>query len=1013
MKINHIDMKLNFKTFIFLVFLGINSIVCAQEIVKGVVISADDNETLPGVSILIKGTSTGTITDYDGNFTINAPIGATLVVSFIGYQSQEIAVVGPDNLTIQLESDVISLDDVVVVGYGTQKKSDITGSVTSVQVAELQEVPIARADQALQGRVAGVNIVNNDASPNSNVSIRIRGVSSINGGSEPLVIVDGVQGASMKDVHPNDIQSMEVLKDASATSIYGSRGASGVILITTKKGKNEKPQVTFNTYVSISRLREKMDLMNAYQYSTFINENRIARDLPTIFSEEEISGFKQNGGTDWQDEIFRTGISHNEHLTISGSTESITYSVAGDYIKTKGIIEGSEYEKYSLRPNLSFKLNDKVRINLNSFFSLSEDNPTMLNARDRQGSPVYAALVFAPTRPVYMEDGSYSQPGGGYGPNTEFNPLALAKEPIRDNFSTNVIVNPSFEWDIVKGLNLNISGSYQLIDNEDNFYYNEKVVNGDDSDREASISDSRWTRFQNTNMLTYEKLFNEKHRLKLTGVYEQQVTEFNSNYSSASGFLTSSVTYNDLSLGSMPGTPYSYRSEESMQSFMGRVNYAYKDRYSISLTGRSDAASVFAENNKQAFFPSAGFAWNISQEEFMSNIEVVDNLKLRGSYGSVGNAAISPYQSLSQLVTGSFYSFDGDNLNNGVSLSTQAPNPDLKWETTKTLNVGVDLMMFRNRFSITADYYKKNTEDLLLERALYHASGFQTQLVNAGEVLNEGFEFAISGTPIQTGDFSWTSGVTFSRNRNEVLALNEGQSEMRLGGAGLPGFSDAIWLEVGQSIGLIRGVEYDGVWKSDEAILAAVYGVEPGSPKYVDQNNDGVINNEDVVNIANALPDFTYSWNNTFVYKNLSLNVFMTGSYGNDIYNLGRSRMEGTDGLSTALLNTWTPDNEDTDIPGHDPKGIFRNSDRWVEDGTYLRIKNITLGYTLPESFTQKLRIGSARIYATGTNLFTFTNYTGFDPEANNSNGSDTFAGVDLASYPSQKTYTIGLDIKF
>ena len=1006
-------MRHYFKILFLLLFLGTNLSAFAQQMVTGIVKSATDGETLPGVSVLIKGTTTGTVTDYEGKFSINASPDATLVVSFVGFETQEVAIGGRTTVNIELQEDIVTLNDVVVVGYGTQKKSDITGSVASVQVADLEELPVARADQALQGRVAGVHIVNNDASPNADVSIRIRGVSSINGGSNPLVIIDGVQGASISDVHPNDIQSMEVLKDASATAIYGSRGASGVILITTKKGANKKPQVTFNSYVSISNLRKKMDFMNAHQYAQLVNENRMARDLPTIFTDEEIAGFKQNRGTDWQDEIFRTGISHNEHLTISGAGENVKYSIAGDFLDTKGIIINSSFRKYSIRPNISVDLSDKVRVSLNSFFSLSEDNPTVLNSRDSQGSPVYAALVFAPTRPVFMEDGTYSQPGGGYGPNTEYNPVALANEPIIDDFYHSIIINPSFEWDIVDGLNLNVSGSYQLFDNENNYYYNEKVVNGDETDREASISNSKWSRFQNTNILTYEKLLNEKHRLKLTGVYEQQVSKFNSSYASARGFITNSVTYNDLSLGSMPGTPYSWRSEESMESFMGRLNYAFNDTYSLTLTGRSDAASVFAENNKRAFFPSVGLAWNISQEDFVQSIDKIDNLKLRMSYGSVGNAAISPYQSLSQLVTGSYFSFDGDNLTNGVSLSTQAPNPDLKWETTKTLNVGVDLMMFRNRLSVTADYYKKNTEDLLLERALYHATGFQTQLVNAGEVLNEGFEFAISGTPIKTINFSWNSDFTFSRNKNEVLALNEGETEMRLGGAGLPGFSDAIWLEVGQSIGLIRGLEYDGVWKSDEEILAAVYDVTPGSPKYVDQNNDGVINDDDIVNIANALPDFTFGWNNTFAYKNLSLNVFVLGSQGNDIYNIGRSQMESIDGLSTALLNTWTPDNENTDIPGHDPLGTFRNSSRWVEDGSYIRIKNITLGYDLSKKLTEKLRIGSARVYVTGTNLFTFTNYSGFDPEGNNSYGSDTFAGVDMASYPSQKTYTIGLDIKF
>lgn len=808
-------------------------------------------------------------------------------------------------------------------------------------------------------------------------------------------------------------ESMEVLKDASATSIYGSRGARGVILITTKKGKNQKPTVTFNSYTTLHEVRKKMDFLNAHQYAIIANENRLARGLPIVFSDEQIAGFAANGGTDWQDEIFRAGVSHNQHLNISGGTDDVRYSISGDFLENEGIIIGSSFKKFSMRPNISFDLNEKLKFNLNIFTTWSKDNPTVLNSRDRQGSPVYAALRFSPTKPVFNEDGTYSQPGGGVGPNTEYNPVALALEPIRDNYLNSIMVKPSIEYEIINGLKVNISGSYQLLDTENNFYYNEKVVNGGELDREASISNTKWSSYQNTNILTYEKEFKEKHSLKITAVFEQQVSKFNSNFASARGFLTNANTYNNLGLGSMPGVPSSWRDEESLESFMGRLNYSFNNKYSITITGRSDAASVFAENNKRAFFPSAGFAWNLSNEKFLEDSKIINNLKLRGSYGEVGNAAISPYQSLAQLVTGANFSFDGGALTSGINLSTQANNDFLKWETTKQFNIGMDLDMFNGRLGIVAEYYQKNTTDLLLERALFQASGFQTQLVNAGELENKGIEIALSAKPIANGDFEWNTGITFTKNKNEVLSLNSGETSLRLGGAGLPGFSDAIWVEVGQPIGLIKGLEYAGVWKSDEAILAAAYNVTPGSPKYVDQNSDGIINNDDFVNIANALPDFTFSWNNNFSYKNFSLNVFIIGVEGNEIYNIGRSVTEGTDGLSTALLNTWTLNNENTDIPGHNAVGNFRNSSRWVEDGSYVRIKNITLGYNFSNSLMESLGIHSARIYASGTNLITFTDYTGFDPESNNSGGSDTFAGVDHASYPSQKKYTLGLDIKF
>lgn len=1001
------------KLILLLMLLSITMVSFAQQTVTGVVKSASDNQALPGVNVILKGTSIGTSTDFDGNFSIKAPANGTLVVSYIGFKTQEVAINSQAVIEIVLEEDFAQLDAVIVVGYGTQKKSDITGSVSSVKVSELQNIPLYRADEALQGQVAGVNIVNNDASPNASISVRVRGVSSINGGNNPLIVIDGVQGASFSDIHPNDIESMEVLKDASATAIYGSRGASGVILITSKKGKSRKPQLTFNSYTTLHEVREKLNLLNASQYSQYINANRQARGLPLVFSDDEIANFSINS-TDWQNEIFRAGVSHNQHVNISGGNEDIVYSISGDFLENEGIVIGSLYKKFSLRPNIALTLSDKLKINLNTFVSLSKDNPTVLNDRDRQGSPIYSALLFSPTKPVFNPDGTYSQPGGGAGPNTEYNPVALALEPIRDNYSNRLTLNPSVEYTIIDGLKVKVSGSYQSIDDENNYYYNEKVVNGVEADREASISNSKWTSFQNTNILTYEKELNEKHKLKLTGIFEQQKIKFNSSFASASDFLTNANAYNNLGLGASPGIPSSFRSEESLESFVGRIDYSYDGKYSLTLTGRSDASSVFAENNKRAFFPSIGVAWNISEENFLKKSNIIYNLKLRASYGEVGNAAIRPYQSLAQLVTGSNFSFNGGALTSGVNLSTQAANPDLKWETTEQLNVGIDLSMFNGRLSFVADYYKKNTTDLLQQRALNQSSGFQTQLINAGEVENKGFEIALSGNPISSANFKWNTGITFSKNNNEVLSLNEDDTSIRLGEAGLPGFSDAIWIEVGESIGLIKGLEYAGVWKSDEAILATVYNVTPGSPKYVDQNNDGIINNDDFVNIANALPDYTFGWNNTFSYKDLSLSVLVIGVQGNDIYNIGRSIIESRDnGTSVNLLSVWTPTNENTNIPGHNSLGDFRNSSRWVEDGSYVRIKNITLGYNFSDKITKSLGIGSARIYFTGTNLLTFTNYSGFDPESNNSGGVDTFAGVDLASYPSQKKYTLGLDIKF
>lgn len=1010
------------KKIVLLITLGLIisfSVFAQQQTLKGVIRSAADKQPLPGVSVAIKGTLTGGISDLDGNFSINVKPKDILVVSFIGYKTCEIPVTNQTKMDITLEEDVALLDEVVVVGYGIQKKSDITGSVSSVKSENIRNTAMTRTDEALQGQVAGVQVVNNDASPNSSISIRIRGVNSINAASDPLVIIDGMQGGSMSNVHPNDIESMEILKDASATAIYGSRGAGGVILITTKKGVNQKPTITYNVFGSVQQVRRKLDVMNASEYAQYINTNREARNLPAVF--DDVASFKNNS-TNWQDEIFRTGMTQNHHLSISGKSGVISYNIAGDYLDSKGIVINSKFQKTSLRSNFSIDLFKKVKLNLNTFFTSSKNNPTVQNARDQYGSPIYAAINFAPTKPVYESDGRYSQPGGGYGSNTEYNPVALANEQTNVNYQKTNIINPEIVIQLFKSLKFQSSISYLLTDGEYNWYYNEKIINGDESTRSASISNDKWRHFQNTNILTYDHIFAEKHHLIATAVLEQQMSKSNSSYASSSGFFTNEKLYNNLGLGSEAIQPSSYKAYQTLLSYMGRISYSYSDRYSATLTMRADGSSVFAKNNKWGYFPSAGLAWNISNEKFLKNVSAIDNLKLRLSYGVVGNQAISPYQSLDLLVTGSkaSYAFDGDKLRQGVTLSTLAGNPDLKWETTKQWNAGIDLSLFKGRLNFTADVYRKITSDLLFEKQLKLASGQSTQMVNAGKISNQGIELVLGGTPVQLKDFEWTTNLTYAANRSKVLALNEGVEEIILGGAGMPGFTDAVRLEVGQPIGLVKGFRYDGVWKSSEKILAGAYGVTPGSPKYFDKDNNGVIDSEDMVIIAKTLPDFTYSWSNNFRYKDLFLNVLIVGVQGNDVVNLGKRMLEGgSDGTGRNLLNRWTPENENTNIEGHDALGTQRNSSQWVEDGSYIRVKNITLGYNLPSKFLKKLKIDAVRVYVTGTNLFTFTKYTGFDPEANNAssiasgNNTGPFTGFDLASYPSQKQYTIGLDITF
>ncbi|AZQ64772.1 TonB-dependent receptor [Flammeovirga pectinis] len=995
----------------------------AQSQIQGVV-KDEQGTPLPGVNVTIKGTTTGTTTDFEGLYSLlNVPEDATLKITFIGMLPQEIAVANQSTINISMQTDLLDLEEVVVVGYGTVKKSDVTGSVGSIKNEDLKTLPVARADQALQGRIAGVDVQNNNSAPNGHTSIRIRGSNSIVGGNNPLIVLDGFQsGVSLNQINPNDIESIEVLKDASATAIYGSKGANGVILITTKNGsKDKKPTISYNGFVQVQQVGKKIDLMNAADYAETVNANRTELGGNDIFTQEDINGFKTNGGTDWQDEIYRNGFTQNHHLGISGSSETLNYNISGEYVDQQGVVENSSFNRFSIRPNLSFKLSEKLNLNLNSYIAREVDHPTTQNSFT--DSPIFAAQVWAPTKPVYDDEGNYSLPGGGYGPVATGNPKALAVEPVRDNYTNKLSINGDVNYKIIDGLSLNIMGGYNQSDFENNYFNNSKIYQNIGQET-AGIGVGRTMTLQNTNMLQYTKSFN-KHNLNLTGVIEQQYEERNWSSSGARGELLNAGGYNGLQMGAEFIAPSSSRSKRTLLSYMGRVNYNYDSKYLLTVTARSDGSSVFGANNKRAFFPSVALGWNVTNEAFLQSSETVTNLKIRGSWGQVGNQAIAPYTTLPRLKTGASAQFpiDGMGLSSGVAIATSAANPDLKWETTTQSNIGFDVEFFGGKIQATFDYYNKLTEDLLQYAPLPKTSGSSNVLRNIGKVENKGIELYIGATPIVNGDFEWNTGFTFSRNRNKVIDLGGDIEEMPIGnGGGLPGFNNVVWLEEGQPMGVFRGYEYAGVWSSAEETEAANVtsgGVAffPGAPKYVDQNGDGVIDDEDIVNIGNGHPDFTFGWNNTFTYKGFDFTVFIQGVQGKDTWNLSRVRSEITnsdgDATSTRILNRWSESNQDTDVPSFKGYDAFSmtNSSRWLEDASYIRIKAINLGYTFSNEMVSKLGIGSARLYVNGTNLFTFTNYSGYEPEA--STGTDTWGGIDMASYPSQKSYTLGLNVTF
>ncbi|MDR2497087.1 MAG: TonB-dependent receptor [Tannerellaceae bacterium] len=975
-----------------------------------------------GANVMVKGTTTGAVTDMNGRFTISdLPANVVLQISYVGYISQELTVTNQTHITVTLVEDTRQLDDVVVVGYGTTKRSDLVSSATSVSLADVKSVPSERVDNMLQGRSTGLLIQNTSASPNPTYNIRIRGSNSISGSNDPLIVVDGFIGGDMGTINPNDIESIEVLKDASATAIYGSRGANGVILIQTKRGKSQKPVVEVNSFLSFMSVAKKLERLNAGQYAELVNEVRETFGQNQVFTAQQISDFYAKGGTDWQSEIFRNALQQSHQVSVAGGGDKTSYYLSGNIVDNTGIVRGSSFERYNIRSNISTQLNNKLKAGLNLFFDASTFHP---NNMSRDANPVNGAEGWAPTLPVYNPDGTYTLPAATYGPKSIYNPVANALEPIYDNRAFEFQLNTYLDYEIIKGLTARILFGARLRDGENSRFTNTKAQGGT-GNSSASVTNNRFSIIQNTEQLNYVTTIGDIHNLNLTLAIEQQIENNNASSVSTEQFITDALSYNNLALGAIPGVPTSSRTKRVIQSFVGRANYSLKDKYLFSFTGRYDGSSVFGSNHKWGFFPSGAFAWRVNNEKFLDSIDELSNLKLRVSYGITGSQALAPYATLAQLSTTLRYSnAEGSDWQPGVGFSTLA-NPDLQWEKTKQFNLGIDIGLFKQRLQLTVDYYNKHTSDLLYQVPVPRASGYLNRIENIGEVGNYGFEFSLGSDPF-VGKFKWNTNLSLSFNRNKVVALASGEKEVGFDRIAfmdlLPGFGNTVFLIVGQPIGVIKGYVQDGTWGTHEAAEAAKYGVIPGAPKYEDQNGDGAITVDDMAILGSPLPKFTYGWNNTFSYKDFSLGLFLQGVQGNKIYNIARIRAEsqvnniGQDVTDSRILNRWTPENQNTDVPSI--AGSIHEklqSSRWMEDGSYLRVKNVTLGYYLPSSILRPLGINSVRVYVSGQNLLTVTKFTGWDPEGRSERGvsSDLFGGVAIATYPAQRGYTVGLNIIF
>ncbi|MCF0053879.1 TonB-dependent receptor [Dyadobacter sp. LJ53] len=956
------------------------------------------NSPLPGVSIVVKGMQTGTTTDTDGGFTLDVPDNAVLVLSFVGFVTKEVPVENQSTINITLQADVRALNELVVVGYGVVKKSDLTGSVASIKSAELNAYPATNLMQSLAGRATGVQISQNTGAPGSPISVRIRGTNSVQGGNEPLYVVDGFPYSGSPTLLNNaDVESIEILKDASATAIYGSRGANGVVLITTKKGKSGRISVDLDSYVGFQKPRKKIEMMNAKEYAQFYNEQAANDGLAPHFTQDEINGFGE--GTDWQDLALQTAAIQNHSVSVNGGNEKTRFSISGSNFNQGGIIIGSNYVRNSVRANLSTDFSKKFRFDINTILSRIDTDRKNSGGGNRGNTLISAMLSSYPTVPARLPEGGYSNLATVYswGSNVITNPLNFIEQQTDHLRSNKVLANGALTYTPLEGLSIKISGGIENTDDRGDLYTTKKFVNSLGS---AGINTTQTTSLLNENTVSYIKEIGKHNISAVAGFTYQDLTQTELN-TTASGFVSDIQESFDVGAGATQGVPKSSYFKWSLLSYLARFNYSFNEKFLATVSFRADGSSRYTEGQKWGYFPSGSIAYRLSEEKFIQNIPFISDLKIRVGYGETGSTAIDPYYTLNQLASSKVVF--GDALTTSYAPGVRLAGP-LKWETTSQSDIGLDIGFFQNRFSLTFDYYIKNTRDLLNNVPLPSSLGYAYTIDNVGKVQNKGFEISANAN-VLTGAFKWNLSANASINKNKVLKLYGGNDVL------------------GQAIDISVINDNVNVLREGESI-GAFYGYiekgydETGKIVYEDFNGNGTRDIGDKRIIGNPNPKLIYGFNSTMNYKNFELNVFIQGTQGNDIFNL--SSVNQTMDYGQALNmprevfeNHWTPTNTNAKYPLITGKvSQAQVSNRFVEDGSYLRFKNIQLSYNVPVKNIKWLT--SAQIYVSGQNLITFTKYSWFDPEISSYGSSNSIRmGIDHYSYPTAKTTTIGLRVGF
>jgi len=952
----------------------------------------EEGVPMPGVNISLLGSVKGVMSDIDGTYFITVPSTAsTLIFSYMGYVIQQVEVGTQTVINVTLKPQEKLLSEVVVIGYATEQRVLLTGSVDVIKSDGIRDIPVLSVDNLMQGQASGVQVSQNSGTPGGASSVRIRGVSSISGSNQPLYVIDGIpvitgdygqvgyegQGTNaLSDLNPNDIESMSILKDAAAASIYGARASNGVVVITTKRGANQKTQVSLNAYYGVQQVWKTLDMLDAREWMEYRN------DLAgtTVFTQDDMDNIKTD--TDWQDIIFRVAPNANYEMTANGGSEKTKFFMSGDYFTQDGILIGTDYQRLNGRLNIDHTLSDKITIGASVGLTYSQTD--RVEGDQSLHGPLPNGISTPAIYPVYNDDGSYNQDG------PYSNAVSIANEAINKNFSFRALSNAHLTYQIIPNLSFTTKWGADFLNfREHAFEFN--TVQGQKYNGLGFETYTNVINIVSNNLLTYNSTIGDNSFEYLLG-YSFEKYQDRSSFIRAQDYADENLEY--INSAATIASASSDAHNSGIRSFFGRINYDFKSKYIASFSGRFDSSSKFGENNRTGFFPAGSIAWRVGEEGFMNNLPSVSELKIRASYGLTGNDDLPSFRYLPLYgVT----SYRGESAIYPVSI----PNPDLRWESTAQMDIGLDIGFMDNRIFLTADYYKKKTRDLLLDRPLPSSSGFSSITENIGQVENKGFELNIT-TKNLIGDFKWSTQINLSTNKNKVIKLYNGEPIDDIGRGGSR-------VMEGQPIGIFYSYEWLGIDPST------------GDCVYSDPDQNESITTEDRKIVGNPHPDLTGGITNTFSYKGIDLNIFLQFSYGNDIFNGSRLYLEslqGGDNQVAAVTRRWQEPGDITDIPRATSDAVAaaankRVSSRFIEDGSYLRIKNITLGYTLSENLVSKLHLSSLRVYFTSQNLLTFTNYSGLDPEVNYLGDDNTVIGTDFFTYPQSRSFNFGVNIKF